>query len=100
MAYLPAKADPYDDWAGNTRHDWRMRVGAGVLEGAYSQLGRLRAVRVVQRDGHGEWGGRALQVRLLGTAGNVRLSGDDLRWVLGLPSTWFTAGAVVRARGR
>jgi SpoIID/LytB domain protein len=98
MAYLPAKADPYDAWSGNANHDWRMRVGAGVLEGAYAGLGRLRAVRVVKRDGHGEWGGRALQVRLRGTRGNVRLSGDDLRWVLGLPSTWFTAGPV-RARG-
>jgi SpoIID/LytB domain protein len=95
-AYLPAKADPWDDWAGNGYHDWRLRIGVQAVERAYPQLGRLRSVRVVRREGHGEWGGRAVRVRLRGGRGSVAVSGDDLRWTLGLPSTWFAFGPMPR----
>ena len=58
------------------------------FEQRYDQVGRLQAIGVTRRDGHGEWGGRALQVALRGSRERVVLSGDDLRWALGLPSTW------------
>ena len=96
LAYLPAKPDRFDDWAGNGYHDWRRRVPVSAIQRAYPQLGRLQAVHVVRREGHGEWGGRVLQIRLRGSQGSVLRSGDDLRWVLGLPSTWFAFGPVPR----
>ena len=86
--YLPARADPWDGWKGNGYHDWTRRVGAKFFERRYHQLGRLDAIKVTRREGHGVWGGRALQVVLNGSKGRVRLSGDDLRWALELPSTW------------
>ncbi len=86
--YLPARADPWDRWKGNSYHSWTRRVGVRFFEQRYDQVGRLRAIGVTRRDGHGAWGGRALQVVLRGSRGRVVLSGDDLRWALGLPSTW------------
>jgi hypothetical protein len=71
-------------------------VPVAAIQRAYPQLGRLQAVRAVRREGHGEWGGRVLQMRLRGSSGSVLLSGDDLRWTLGLPSTWFAFGPVPR----
>jgi SpoIID/LytB domain protein len=96
MPYLPAKADPFDDWAGNGYHDWRRRIPVASIQGAYPRLGRLQAIRAVRRDGHGEWGGRVLLMRLRGSKGSVLQTGDDLRWALGLPSTWFAFGPVRR----
>jgi len=87
--YLPAKKDRWDDWSGNAYHDWRRKVGVGFFEQRYPELGALRSIKVTRRDGHGQWGGRALQVELGGSKHSVRLTGDDLRWALGLPSTWF-----------
>ena len=87
--YLPAKKDPWDDWPGNANHDWTQRVSASTIEAHYPAIGRLRAVDVTGRDGHGQWGGRVRTLVLRGSAGNVSLSGDDLRFSLGLRSTWF-----------
>jgi len=44
---------------------------------------------VLDRDGHGQWGGRVVQLRVIGSAGRVRVSGDDFRFTFGLRSTWF-----------
>ncbi len=88
--YLPAKADPYDDWAGNPNHDWQARVDTGTLERTFPELGRLESVAVTKRDGHGDWGGRVLQVVLSGTKGDVAMSGEAFRYALGLRSSWFT----------
>jgi stage II sporulation protein D len=90
--YLPAKRDPYDDWPGNTVHSWSTRLSTSRIESAYPSIGRFRAIRVVKRDGHGQWGGRVLRMRVVGRSGSVRLSGDDFRWTFGLRSTWFTVG--------
>ena len=44
----------------------------------------------LDRDGNGQWGGRVLSVRLAGTRGTVTVSGDALRFGLGLKSPWVT----------
>jgi stage II sporulation protein D len=88
--YLPAKRDPYDDWSGNTVHNWSTRLTASRIQSAYPSIGRFRAIRILDRDGNGQWGGRVLRLRIVGGAGSVRLSGDDFRWAFGLRSTWFT----------
>jgi len=98
LPYLPARADPWDDWAGNDYHSWRRRVGVASLENRYPGLGRLTAIRVSRREGHGMWGGRALRVVLRGSRDKVSLSGDDMRWALDLPSTWFSVD-LTGARG-
>jgi SpoIID/LytB domain protein len=89
QTYLPAQRDPWDDWDGNTHHDWTTKISVGSLESAFPQLGRLEVIRVTRRDGNGAWGGRVLQLVLKGSADNVALTGDDLRWRYGLRSSWF-----------
>ena len=94
FAYLPAKADPYDDWAGNPVHDWSVSVGVGRIERAWPGVGNLRSVKVTERDGNGQWKGRVWQLRLIGTKSgkptSINVSGDTFRATLGLRSTWFT----------
>lgn len=90
LRYLPAQPDPWDDWSGNGVHDWSSTVDADRVERLYPRLGRLVAVRVTQRTGDGQWGGRVLRLVLDGSQDDVTLSGTDFRFSLGLRSTWFT----------
>jgi SpoIID/LytB domain protein len=89
-AYLPAKRDPYDNFAGNSVHSWRTSVSASTLATSHPEIGRLIDVRVTKRDGHGAWNGRVQQVQLQGSSGTAYLTGDDFRWLYGLRSTWFS----------
>jgi stage II sporulation protein D len=95
--YLTAKADPYDDWAGNPVHSWSVRVQDTLIENKWPGIGNLTRIRVNRRDGNGEWGGRVGSVTLVGGRGQTTVSGDTLRAVLGLRSTWVTF--VVTQRG-
>lgn len=90
VPYLSAKQDPYDGWAGNPVHDWSLTIDAGRFERSYPSLGTLRRVRVVSRDGNGDWEGRVNNVLLDGTRSDVTISGDEFRWAFGLRSSWFT----------
>ena len=90
LPYLPAKKDPYDDWSGNTVHNWSVRITTASLESRYPEIGRLETIRVARRDGNGQWGGRVAQLVLVGTRSTVSLSGDDMAWAYGLRSTWFS----------
>ena len=90
VPYLRAKADPYDGWAGNPVHSWSTRVSDRVIESRWPAIGNLTRITVTQRDGNGEWGGRVGSVTLVGGRGRVTVSGDTLRAVLGLRSTWVT----------
>jgi SpoIID/LytB domain protein len=94
--YLVAQRDPYDDWDGNTHHDWRVALTDTSIERRWPALGNLRRITVLGREGNGEWGGRVEQLLLRGSRNDVRVSGDDFRFLLGLRSTWLTF--VVRER--
>jgi SpoIID/LytB domain protein len=89
-AYLPAKRDRFDGFAGNSVHDWTTRVSTRSLESSHPEIGRLIDVRVTRRDGYGSWNGRVEQMVLEGSSGRAYLTGDDFRWQYGLRSTWFT----------
>jgi stage II sporulation protein D len=90
VPYLPAKRDPYDNFAGNGVHSWSANVSTKTLERTHPEIGSLVDLRVKSRDGHGAWGGRVLQIVLDGTDGTAYLTGDDFRWQYGLRSSWFT----------
>ncbi|WP_299051054.1 SpoIID/LytB domain-containing protein [uncultured Nocardioides sp.] len=90
--YLKAHRDPYDGWSGNPNHDWSVRVPASTIEARWPGVGDLRGVRVTKRDGHGEWGGRAVTVAITGSGGTTTVSGPDFRFALGLRSHWFRVG--------
>jgi SpoIID/LytB domain protein len=87
--YLVAQEDPYDDWSGNTVHDWTVKIPVSSIEKGWPAIGRLKAIRVTSRDGNGQWQGRVLSMSLVGSSSTVRISGDDFRWKFGLRSNWF-----------
>ncbi|WP_432476925.1 SpoIID/LytB domain-containing protein [Nocardioides sp. GXQ0305] len=90
VPYQRARRDPYDDWSGNPVHAWSVTVSDATFERAWPALGNLRRIRVVGRDGNGEWGGRVTRMRLVGSRSSVSVSGDTMRSALGLRSTWVT----------
>ena len=96
MPYLPAQKDPYDGWSGNSVHSWSVRFTDSQLEAHWPSIGNLTRIVVLDRDGNGDWGGRAQSLRLVGSAGRTTVSGDTFRSVLGLRSDWITFG--VRSR--
>ena len=91
--YLVAQPDPYDGvvtGAANWGHQWSTSVNAGSIERSWPQIGRLQKVKVLGRDGNGQWGGRVLSVGLVGSKSTVTISADSFRWAVGLKSTWWT----------
>jgi SpoIID/LytB domain protein len=88
--YLPAQEDPYDAWSGNPHHSWEKTLSADAIEAQWPEIGELTGIDVVQRDLHGDWGGRVEKLTLTGTDAARTVSGDTFRLRFGLRSTWFT----------
>ena len=62
---------------------------AGLIAGPYA--GAVVGAMVGSPPlGNGEWGGRALSMTLVGTAGSAATTGEDFRLRVGLKSSWFT----------
>ncbi len=101
-AYQVAKRDPYDGVTGSVSHSWTALLTASDLERHFPALGRLVRLRVVTRDGNGDWGGRVQQVVLegrspTGAATSVTTTGREVYlaspWpsaARGLRSSWWT----------
>ena len=81
----------------NPSHDWQKTITGAAITRKYRVVGRLQRVRVIERNGHGAYGGRALQVLLKGTKGETIVTGDQFAIALDLPSAWFAIGALKRA---
>jgi stage II sporulation protein D len=96
VPYLAAQPDPYDGWSGNPHHSWTRTVSDRAIENAWSSIGDLREIVVGERDGNGDWGGRVRSVTLVGSERSVTVTGDTMRSVLGLRSTWFTVAVAAR----
>jgi SpoIID/LytB domain protein len=91
--YLVAQRDPYDGivtGAANWGHSWDVTVSARTISNAWPTIGKLKAIKVLSRDGNGRWDGRVRSLALVGSRGTVSISGDSFRWGLGLKSTWWT----------
>lgn len=86
--YLVAKQDPYDAWSGNPHTSWSTSVSDGTIEKAFPTIGNLTRIQFTKRTGDGQWGGRVVKVKLTGSAGTRTVSGEDLRFALGLRSEW------------
>ena len=96
VPYLAAREDPYDGWTGNPVHTWTRTLTDTAVESSYQSIGQLQEIVVGERDGNGEWGGRVQSLTLVGSTRSVTVSGDALRAVLGLRSTWFTFEVTAR----
>jgi hypothetical protein len=64
-------------------------VSDGTVEKAFPAIGNLTRIQFTARTGNGEWGGRVVKVKLTGTGGSKVVSGEDLRFALGLRSEWI-----------
>ena len=89
-AYLPAQPDPWDGVSANPYRTWTASVTAAAIESAWPSIGRFTQLRVLARDGAGDWGGRVTSMAFDGASGSVTVSGDTVRGRFGLRSTYFT----------
>ena len=87
--YLPARRDKWDT-AKDRYHAWTADFTDAELEAVWPSLGDLTRVEIGDRDGHGEWGGRAGTITLTGRDGTRTMSGSDFAQALGLASPWLT----------
>lgn len=104
ISYLRAQRDDWDGALPNPVHSWTASLPAADLERRYPAVGRLLRVRVTQRDGNGEWGGRVKAVVLEGVdssgrATSVSTTGAGVynarTWPAsrdGLRSSWWSLG--------
>ncbi|MCI0637024.1 MAG: hypothetical protein L0206_24375, partial [Actinobacteria bacterium] len=93
VAYQKAVADPGD--SVSPHHDWTARIRVADVEKKWA-IGRLVDVIVTKRNGYGEWGGRVLEMKLVGTSATKTISGHDWRSAFAWPtrdegvrSSWF-----------
>ena len=94
--YLVAQPDPYDhyDPDGVDGDGWRTTLTSAAIERAFG-IDDLTGLGIETRDGNGQWGGRAVTVRLTSAKGwTGTVSGDTFRSRLGLRSTYVTISAV------
>ena len=84
VPYQVAKRDGWDPV-----NPWRTTLRATAIEQRFPGIGDFRRLRVLDRDGHGKWNGRVLEIRVVGSAGRTTRTGDQFRIDFGLRSTWF-----------
>jgi len=89
QAYLAATADPYDGAIANSSNSWTASISVAGIQARWPSIGTYRQLRIISRDGHGQWGGRVLSAAIDGTAGSVAVSGATIRSAFGLRSEWF-----------
>lgn len=88
--------DTGDDTAANPNHEWSASVTVESIQTRHPQIGTLRSIGVLGRNGLGSMGGRATEVQLVGSSGSVTLKGDGaIRGGLGLKSAWFKTVDVI-----
>lgn len=88
---FPAVEDLGDDTASNPNNRWGTPavIPSSQVAAVYPSIGSLLDIQVLQRNGLGEWGGRVVSLKVLGTAGTVTVTGDQFRVAFGLKSNWF-----------
>ena len=87
--YLIEAPDGNDDYAANPVHSWKISIAASTVEKKWPTIGVLKTIKVTKRIGRGDFGGRVVSATLTGSKGSKTVTGDDLRFGLGLRSNWF-----------
>jgi len=85
--------------ACNPNHTWSASVPVSTIQATWSQLGTLQSISITGRNGLGDWGGRVTAMTLIGSKGNVTLTGDTFAADVGLKSDWFTTDTGLGAAG-
>lgn len=87
--YLVSKADPYDGAIPNSANTWTEKIPVARIQARWPSIGTYRQLRIIKRDGRGQWGGRVLTAAVDGSAGSVTVTGTAIRSAFGLRSEWF-----------
>jgi SpoIID/LytB domain protein len=91
---FPAVADLGDSVSANPVHTWSALIPLAKLEATFPSVGAVEQVQVTQRNGLGQIGGRVDELKVVGDAGAVNLTGDQFAADFNLYSDWFAvAGA-------
>ena len=72
----------------------RVYAKLAELQRNFPQVGRVTAIEVTGRNGIGEWGGRATEVRIRGTEGTATTDGLTFGSLAGLGTDWFDVVAI------
>ncbi|HEU5149155.1 MAG TPA: SpoIID/LytB domain-containing protein [Iamia sp.] len=93
---FPAVVDDGDDHRGNPSHTWSVTISRAQIETAFDQrqgrdMGTFSGFDSWKRTGRGDLGGRVTSVRARFSKGDVTVTGEQLRIMLGLKSSWFAA---------
>jgi len=86
LPYLRPVDDPHDDIS--PVHRWRATLAEGQVARRLGVGSSLRSIRVVERGSDD----RVRRVEVRGSGGTRTLTGADVRFRLGLRSTWFSIG--------
>jgi stage II sporulation protein D len=92
LPHMVAVVDPWDAAATrNPLRTWTDTVTAAQLGRWCSSAGPITEVRVLSREGAGQWGGRISRMRVVGTDGSCTLASDSaIRSALGVNSSFLT----------
>ena len=85
--YLAAKSDPWDRLE-SPHHSWTGQVSVAQIEARYPSVGTLTRLRVVTRDGNGEWGGRVKRVLLDGVKNGANVTVEASGGGIVLANQW------------
>jgi SpoIID/LytB domain protein len=93
---FPAVVDEGDAYAGNPHHSWSVTLSRTAIETAFDtrqgkDMGTFNGFDTWKRSGKGALGGRVASVRARFSKGDVTLTGEQLRVLLSLKSSWFAA---------
>lgn len=86
---FPAVVDAGDAVSNNPNHSWETTLTRQRVEDKYPSIGTLTDIQILERNGLGDMGGRVLELRVIGTDGDVERTGNQFRVDFGLKSDWF-----------
>jgi hypothetical protein len=66
-----------EDGVCNPYHQYEVSIPVSAITSQFPQLGTLDSIDITQRNGDGDFGGRVLQMSLVGSAATVGLTGDE-----------------------
>jgi SpoIID/LytB domain protein len=89
--YLVAKPDPWDGVVRSSDHLWHVAITPRQITRHWPRVGRIIGIAVHRRDGRGDWGGRVLSVKLIGTRRTLTVPGGAFSSALQLRDSWWHA---------
>ncbi|HSP02072.1 MAG TPA: S-layer homology domain-containing protein, partial [Acidimicrobiales bacterium] len=86
---FPVVEDAGDAVLSNPNHSWKTTLTRERIETKYPSIGTLTDIQILDRNGIGDMGGRVLELRVVGTDGDVERTGNQFRSDFVLKSDWF-----------